>query len=87
MQIISILLSELFIPNKSVYGSSQRLGALLDCTAKLICNKRDIFNMGTCSKQVTKLRSVICYLDRLDALPHSHKFPQGPSFHFSLSWI
>lgn len=30
---------------------------------------------------------VICYLDRLDALPHSLKFPPGALFHFSLSWI
>lgn len=70
-----------------VFKVSESPGALLDGTAKVICNKRGIFNIGACLEQVTKWRCVICYLDRLDALPRSRKFPQGPSFHFSLSWI
>lgn len=62
---------------------------MYDCTGRLISEKKkkNISNIQACSEQVTKLRCVICYWDRLDALPRRRNFPGAPSFHFSSLWI
>lgn len=56
---------------------------MYDCTGRLISEKKKkISNVQACSEQVTKLRCVICYWDRLDALPRHRKFPWGPFIPF-----